>query len=72
MGHISRSSGLFRCEVSRDRVCQSNLKTVGGACGIITEIVWSGSRRWMGRATGCVGSFYPKIILFPVLCHRII
>jgi hypothetical protein len=30
-GHSSRSDGLFRLEVSRDRVFQSGLKTDGGA-----------------------------------------
>jgi hypothetical protein len=29
--HASRSSGLLRMEVSRDRVSQSGLKTGGGA-----------------------------------------
>jgi hypothetical protein len=31
MGHTSRSNGLFHVEVSRVRVFQSGLKTVGGA-----------------------------------------
>jgi hypothetical protein len=30
-GHSSRSDGLFRLEVSRDRVFQSGIKTDGGA-----------------------------------------
>jgi hypothetical protein len=42
-GHVSRSSGLLRVKASLARVSQSGLKTdegvtVGGACGIITEI----------------------------------
>jgi hypothetical protein len=45
-GHVLRSSGSLRLQVSRYRISQSNLKTggdvtVGGARGIITEITWS-------------------------------
>jgi hypothetical protein len=44
VGHISRSSSLFRMEASLARVSQSGLKTaggttVGGARGTITEVV---------------------------------
>jgi hypothetical protein len=43
VGHVSRSSSLFRVEVSLDRVSQSGLKTDGGATmcgahGTITEV----------------------------------
>jgi hypothetical protein len=43
VGHASRSSGLFRMEVSLTRVSQSGLKTgggttAGGARGTITEV----------------------------------
>jgi hypothetical protein len=42
-GHTSRSSGLLRVEVSPTRVCQSGLKTgggatMGGACDTIVEV----------------------------------
>jgi hypothetical protein len=43
VGHVSRSSSLLHVEASWVRVSQSDLKTggcatVGGACGIITEV----------------------------------
>jgi hypothetical protein len=47
-GHASRSDGLLHLEASCVRVFQFGLKTdggkmVSGACGIITEVVWSSS-----------------------------
>jgi hypothetical protein len=46
VGHTSRSSDLLRLEASRARVFQSSVKTgggetMGGARGIIMEIVCS-------------------------------
>jgi hypothetical protein len=43
VGHVSRSSGLFRVEASLARVSQSGLKTgggatTGGARGTIMEV----------------------------------
>jgi hypothetical protein len=48
VGHASRSDGLLRLETSRARVSQSGLKTggcaiMGGARGIIVEVVSSRS-----------------------------
>jgi hypothetical protein len=48
VGHVSRSSGLIRVEVSLTRVSQSGLKisggaTTGGARGTITEVVLEAS-----------------------------
>jgi hypothetical protein len=45
VGHVSRSSGLLRLEVSWARVSQFCLKTgevatTGGAHGIIAEVTW--------------------------------
>jgi hypothetical protein len=68
MGHASRFGGFLRLEASHARVSQSGLKTgggmtMGGARGIITEVVSSGSRRWMGRCDGLHRT------LLPQLCH---
>jgi hypothetical protein len=54
MGHTSRSSGLLRLEASCTRISQSGLKigrgtTAGGACGIITEVVWKWTEIWSAR-----------------------
>jgi hypothetical protein len=68
VGHALRSSDLFYMEASRFRVFQSGLKTsmgvtVGDARGIIAEVVWSSSRRRMGRRDRL------RRTLLPVLCH---
>jgi hypothetical protein len=72
VGHASRSDGLLRIEASHCRVFQSGLKTSGGAMtggarGIIVEVMWSSSRRRMGRYDGCVGPSYPYFTVFYVL-----
>jgi hypothetical protein len=46
VGHVSRSSGLLRVEVSLTMIFQSSLKTAGGAMmsgtrDIITEVMSS-------------------------------
>jgi hypothetical protein len=48
VGHVSRSGSLVHLKVCRDRISQSDLKTngcatMGGACGIIVEVVSRGS-----------------------------
>jgi hypothetical protein len=65
VGHTSRSGGLLHLEASHARVSQSSLKTgrgatMGGACGIIMEVV----------SSGCIGLFYPNFAIFFVLGHK--
>jgi hypothetical protein len=68
VGHASTSGGLLHMEAGRAKVFMSDLKTdrcttAGGACGIITEVAWSSSRRRMGRCNGL------RRTLLPLLCQ---
>jgi hypothetical protein len=42
----------------------------GGACGIITELRRVEAEDGLVDDMGCIELFYPKIIIFYVLCHR--
>jgi hypothetical protein len=62
-------------EASWARIFQSILKTgrdvmTGGACGIITELRRVEAEDGLVDDMGCIELFYPKIIIFYVLCHR--
>jgi hypothetical protein len=79
-GHASTSSGLLHREASRARVFQFCLKTgggatVGGARGIIVDVAWKWSERWLVRwrwvQRGGSQSKLPLIICnFPFSPHR--
>jgi hypothetical protein len=72
VGHALRSSGLLRLEASWARVSQSSLKTSGGATRMVHV---ASSRRSHGDevedgwidAVGCIGLFYPNVVVFIVL-----
>jgi hypothetical protein len=74
VGHALRSSGLLRLEASWARVFQSRLKT-GSAAPMVHM---ASLRRLHGdeaedrqvNATGCIGLFYPNIVIFIVLGHK--
>jgi hypothetical protein len=75
VGHASRSDGLLRLETSRARVSQTDLKTgrcatMGGARGIIVEVVSVKAEDRQIDTTDCVGPFYPKITVSNLLCPR--
>jgi hypothetical protein len=70
-GHASRSSGLLRLKVSRDRVSQSSLKTGGSAMWMMHVV--SSHRSYGDEAedervdvTGCIRLFYPNFTVFVV------
>jgi hypothetical protein len=74
-GHASRSSGLLHLKASQARVSQSSLKTGGDATRMVHV---ASSRRLHGDeakdrwvdAMGCIGLFYPSLIVFFVLGHK--
>jgi hypothetical protein len=75
VGHTSSSTSLLHVEASRGRVSWSGLKTGGGTttCGARDTIVEVHEDQVEDRrvdATGCIGSFYPKIVVFYVLGAR--
>jgi hypothetical protein len=74
-GHASRFSGLLLLEVSRAEAFQSSLKTGRGATWMVhVASSWRpcGDEAEDGRvdAIGCIRLFYPKFIVFFVLCHK--
>jgi hypothetical protein len=68
-GHALRSDGLLHLEGSHASVSQSGLKTgvgatAGVARGIIAEVVWSLSRRRMGRCDRLHRTLLPLLYCF--------
>jgi hypothetical protein len=73
VGHALRSDSLLQLKASHARVFVSGLKTVGGttaggARGIIAEVMWSSSRRQMGRCNGLHHTLLHLLCCF--LCIR--
>jgi hypothetical protein len=73
-GHAARSGGLLHL-ACHARVFQSGLKTgrgvtMGGARGIIVEIVSRGSSRWMDRCDGLRQTLLPQNAVCSVLGHK--
>jgi hypothetical protein len=74
-GHVSRSSGLLRLEVSRARVSQSSLKTSGDASRMVhMALSWRSHRDeaegGQVDAMSYIRLFYPNFVVFIVLGHK--
>jgi hypothetical protein len=73
--HASRSSVLFRLEVSRDMVSQSGIKTGGGTTRMV-HVPSSRRLRWVEaehervNTTSCIGPLYPNFVVLYVLSLR--
>jgi hypothetical protein len=74
-GHVSRSSGLFRLEVSQAMVSQFGLKIGRGTMRMVhvessRKLHQVEAKNGRVDAMGCVGPYYPNFAILYVLCTR--